>query len=47
LPYFIEHEDLFTLEPELPNGLRECQLGAIWALKSYRTTQYNISAARI
>ncbi len=47
MPYFIEHKNLFNLEPEAPNGLRECQLGAIWALKSYRTTTTNQVASLV
>lgn len=38
MPYFIEHKNHFNIEPQNGNGLRECQLGAIWALKSHLTT---------
>ena len=32
---FIDYKDKFILEPQRRIGLRKCQLGAIWALKSY------------
>lgn len=32
---FSEYKDRFDLEPKGKSGLRNCQLGAIWALKSY------------
>lgn len=32
---FSKHKEKFTLEPTNGSGLRKCQLGAIWALKSY------------
>jgi len=38
MSYFIDNKNYFELEPENGNGLRECQLGAIWALKSHLTT---------
>jgi len=38
MSYFIDNKNNFELEPENGNGLRECQLGAIWALKSHLTT---------
>lgn len=38
MSYFIDHFNDFVLEPPHKNGLRECQLGAIWALKSHFTS---------
>jgi len=32
---FKQYKDRFILEPKSAPGLRKCQLGAIWALKSY------------
>lgn len=32
---FSENRDMFNLEPKNGTGLRKCQLGAIWALKSF------------
>jgi superfamily II DNA or RNA helicase len=32
---FSKHKEKFILEPTNGSGLRKCQLGAIWALKSY------------
>jgi superfamily II DNA or RNA helicase len=32
---FNEYKERFILEPKTGSGLRKCQLGAIWALKSY------------
>lgn len=37
MPYFTDNKSKFSLEPNIGNGLRKCQLGAIWALKSYET----------
>lgn len=37
MPYFIDNKELFTLEPLNEGGLRDCQLGGVWALKSYKT----------
>lgn len=37
MSYFIDNKELFTLEPSNNGGLRECQLGGVWALKSYKT----------
>lgn len=37
MSYFIENKEHFNLEPIDSDGLRDCQLGAIWSLKSYLT----------
>ncbi len=37
MSYFREHINRFILEPNEGGGLRQCQLGAIWALKSQFT----------
>ncbi|MGA9652235.1 DEAD/DEAH box helicase [Pedobacter sp.] len=37
MSYFQEHAKTFKLQPEGSMGLRNCQLGAIWALKSFFT----------
>lgn len=47
MPYFIENKHLFNLEPLNEDGLRDCQLGAIWALKSYKTNGTNEVASLI
>ena len=47
MSYFIDHRDLFKLEPEDGDGLRECQLGAVWALKSHFTNFSNEVASLI
>ncbi len=47
MPYFIDNRHLFNLEPLNGNGLRDCQLGAIWALKSYKTNGTNEVASLI
>ncbi|KEI71999.1 DEAD/DEAH box helicase [Endozoicomonas elysicola] len=47
MPYFIDHKNKFNLEPNPGIGLRECQLGAIWALKSYKTNGTNEIASLI
>jgi superfamily II DNA or RNA helicase len=48
MPYFIDHKSRFKLEPGYPNpGLRKCQLGAIWALKSHFTVSDNQTAALV
>jgi superfamily II DNA or RNA helicase len=48
MPYFIDQKSRFKLEPSDPNsGLRKCQLGAIWALKSHFTVSNNQAAALI
>jgi len=47
MPYFIENKHLFNLEPLNEDGLRDCQLGAIWALKSYKTKGTNEVASLI
>lgn len=38
MSFFLANKHLFKLEPTDGEGLRECQLGAIWALKSHFTT---------
>ena len=38
MSFFLTHKHLFHLEPQQGRGLRECQLGAVWALKSHFTT---------
>ncbi len=47
MAFFIEHKELFKLQPEEGNGLRKCQLGAIWALKSHFTTSSNEIASLV
>ncbi|MFC6858928.1 DEAD/DEAH box helicase [Zunongwangia atlantica] len=47
MPYFKDNSDLFQLEPSGKEGLRSCQLGAIWSLKSYKTTGTKDIAALI
>ena len=47
MAYFIENKPLFVLEPHNGDGLRDCQLGAIWALKSYKTNGTNEVASLI
>jgi len=47
MSYFIDHKNQFLLEPPNETGLRNCQLGAIWALKSYFTAFSNEVAALI
>ncbi|QDO94633.1 DEAD/DEAH box helicase [Formosa sediminum] len=47
MAFFIENKELFKLQPEEGNGLRKCQLGAIWALKSHFTTSSNDIASLI
>ncbi|WP_440881153.1 DEAD/DEAH box helicase family protein [Tenacibaculum sp. C7A-26P2] len=47
MSFFIENKELFKLQPEEGNGLRKCQLGAIWALKSHYTTSSNDIASLI
>ena len=47
MPFFTENKELFKLQPEEGNGLRKCQLGAIWALKSHFTTSSNEIASLI
>lgn len=47
MPYFIDNRHLFNLEPLNGDGLRDCQLGAIWALKSYKTNGTNEVASLI
>ena len=47
MSYFIDNKNSFELEPKNGNGLRECQLGAIWALKSHLTTSSNKIASLI
>ncbi|WP_294349415.1 DEAD/DEAH box helicase family protein [uncultured Sphingobacterium sp.] len=47
MSYFEQHGSKFKLQPEKNegNGLRKCQLGAVWALKSFfTTTNHEISA---
>ncbi len=44
---FQENCNRFILEPSGQPGLRKCQLGAIWALKSYYTMSSNEIAALI
>jgi superfamily II DNA or RNA helicase len=38
MSFFLTNKHLFQLEPANGRGLRECQLGAVWALKSHFTT---------
>jgi superfamily II DNA or RNA helicase len=47
MPYFIDNKHQFNLEPQIGDGLRECQLGAIWALKSYKTNGNNEVASLV
>ncbi|HDZ14447.1 hypothetical protein LCGC14_1421870 [marine sediment metagenome] len=47
MPYFIDNKSRFNLEPATGNGLRKCQLGAIWSLKSYETNGSNEVASLI
>ena len=47
MSYFEKFKDKFILEPKNSAGLRNCQLGAVWALKSYYTTTDNKVAALI
>ncbi|MPQ47831.1 DEAD/DEAH box helicase [Marinifilum sp. N1E240] len=47
MSYFIENKSSFQLEPTNNTGLRKCQLGAIWALKSHFTTSSNSIASLI
>lgn len=47
MPYFIDNKHYFDLEPESGDGLRDCQLGAVWALKSYKTNGSNDVASLI
>ena len=47
MSFFQDNSNRFTLEPNGQLGLRKCQLGAIWALKSYYTTSSNEIAALI
>lgn len=47
MSYFSENKHEFKLEPLEGEGLRECQRGAIWALKSYRTIGTNDVASLI
>lgn len=47
MAFFIENKELFKLQPEEGDGLRKCQLGAIWALKSHFTTSSNDIASLI
>jgi len=47
MPYFIDNKNQFNLEPQIGGGLRECQLGAIWALKSFKTNSTNEVASLI
>lgn len=44
---FRKYKDKFILEPKDAPGLRKCQLGAIWALKSYFITNTPEVAALI
>lgn len=44
---FSKYKDKFILEPKDGTGLRKCQLGAIWALKSYFITNTSEVAALI
>lgn len=47
MSYFIDNKSSFQLEPTNKSGLRKCQLGAIWALKSHFTTSSNSIASLI
>jgi superfamily II DNA or RNA helicase len=44
---FSKYKEEFVLEPKTGSGLRKCQLGAIWALKSYFITNTPEVAALI
>lgn len=46
MPYFIDNREHFKLEPGA-NGLRGCQLGCIYALKSHYTAESNSTAALV
>ena len=47
MSYFIDNKSSFQLEPTNKSGLRKCQLGAIWALKSHFITSSNNIASLI
>lgn len=47
MSFFRDYSNYFTLETSDKHGLRKCQLGAIWALKSYYTMSSNEVAALI
>jgi superfamily II DNA or RNA helicase len=47
MSFFIDNKEFFKLQPETGTGLRNCQLGAIWALKSHFTTSSNEVASLI
>ncbi len=47
MPSFNDNKAKFNLEPSSGGGLRDCQLGAIWSLKSYRTNGSNEVASLI
>lgn len=47
MPYFINNKSQFNLEPNTGDGLRDCQLGAIWSLKSFKTHGNNEVASLI
>jgi superfamily II DNA or RNA helicase/ribosomal protein L21E len=47
MPFFTEHKEHFILQPTTSKGLRKCQLGAIWALKSYFTAYSSDIAALV
>lgn len=45
--YFLNNASKFKLEPDSQTGLRACQLGAIWALKSFYTASTDAIASLI
>ncbi|RXQ87406.1 DEAD/DEAH box helicase [Ancylomarina salipaludis] len=47
MAYFIDYKSSFELEHSNGSGLRKCQLGAIWALKSHFTTSSNEIASLV
>lgn len=47
MSYFVDNKSSFQLEPTNKSGLRKCQLGAIWALKSHFITSSNNIASLI
>lgn len=40
-PFFLEHSSQFSLEPSSDQGFRQCQLGAVWAIKSHFTRSHS------
>lgn len=47
MSFFRDNYNHFQLQPSESTGLRECQLGAIWALKSHYTTSSNEIASLV